>query len=145
DFRSPNQAEVHAIGFDQSTNAGADMKSAQPLGFQLYGKDSWGRKDFRDYAATAPQWKHYRIPVGEFYTGSFNYLFFANDHDVSKPTGEGYFANIKVYEQGTVATTWEVNSLLLGGTTAMGAEVTTSPTVASLVSSPLDQVEPAVM
>ena len=28
-----------------------------------------------------------------------NYLFFVMDHDVSSPTGESRFSNIRVYEQ----------------------------------------------
>jgi hypothetical protein len=36
--------------------------------------------------------------VGNFYTGDMQYLFFAMDHDVSNPTGNSVFSNIKVYE-----------------------------------------------
>ena len=36
--------------------------------------------------------------MGQYYTGAFSYLFFANDHDVSSPTGESYFSNIEIYE-----------------------------------------------
>src|SRR5690606_23356558 len=93
DFRSSSQGEVHAIGFD------TDLTLSEPNGFQVYGTDKWGITDFRNYADSVSQWKHYRIPVGQFYTGTFNHLFFGNDHDVSRPTGEGHFANIKVYEQ----------------------------------------------
>jgi len=30
-----------------------------------------------------PGWRHYTIPVGEYYTGTRPYLVFANDHDVA--------------------------------------------------------------
>ena len=42
---------------------------------------------------------HYKIPVGRFFTGSFDYLVFVNDHDVSNPTGESWFSNVEIYEQ----------------------------------------------
>jgi hypothetical protein len=86
------QGEIQAIGFDTNEVISPEYT------FQLYGTQSWGRGDFRDYASSAPEWKHNRIPVGQFYTGSFSYLFFANDHDASNADAEGYFSNISVYE-----------------------------------------------
>ncbi len=41
---------------------------------------------------------HYTIPVGQYFTGNFTRLIFANDHDVATPTGDGRFSNIIVYE-----------------------------------------------
>ncbi len=104
DFRSPAQGEVHAIGFDR------DLSLSPEKGLMLYGTQTWGVTDFRDYAASAPQWKHYRIPVGQFYTGSFKYLFFGNDHDVSRPSAEGYFANVKIYQSTSVDTLSTANN-----------------------------------
>ena len=40
------------------------------------------------------------IPVGEFYTGNFNRLFFVADHDGYPGNGNSYFRNIKIYETG---------------------------------------------
>ncbi|MCP5215640.1 MAG: hypothetical protein H6995_11600 [Pseudomonadales bacterium] len=42
--------------------------------------------------------KHYVIPVGQFYRGVMQYLFFAMDHDIGA-TGESVFSNVRVYEQ----------------------------------------------
>ena len=92
DFRSPRQGEIHAIGFDTTLNLNSN------LAFKLYGTQAWGRSDFENYADTAPGWKHYRIPIGQFYTGSFRYLFFSNDHDVQNADAEAYWSNIRVYE-----------------------------------------------
>jgi hypothetical protein len=91
DFKSTAPGEIHGIGFD--TNNKINTKRT----FQLYGSDSWGIDDYRDYTA-AGDWKHYRIEVGQFYTGAMSYLTFTNDHDVANPTGESLFANIRVYE-----------------------------------------------
>src|SRR5690606_28308955 len=80
----------------------------------------------------------------EFYTGSFNRLFFSNDHDISRPTGEGYFANIKVYEQGTEAVTWVAASDLVTVGAPMALRLQHSSTNgADHVRSLLVQDEPA--
>ena len=95
DFTSPVEGEVHGIGLDTDTDWSADRF------FQLYGTQPLGLQDYNDYASVAPDTKHYTIPVGQFYTGQMNYMMFGNDHDVSNPTGESYFSNIRVYEQAT--------------------------------------------
>ncbi|MCP4544637.1 MAG: hypothetical protein GY832_46645 [Chloroflexi bacterium] len=105
DFKSGARGEIHGIGFDTDNGTSSNRT------FQLYGSQSWGISAFNDYASTAPAWKHYRIPVGEYYTGNMLYLIFANDHDVSNPTGEGLFANIAVYE----STTSEVTEFVYDG------------------------------
>lgn len=124
DFRSSNQAEIHAIGFD------SDADGSSEFGFQLYGTQEWGHAEFKNYASTAPQWKHYRIPVGEFYTGSFDRLFFVNDHDISRPTGESYYANIKVYER-RPATTWfpRTDILIASASTPSGLVLSSGETL----------------
>lgn len=80
DFKSTTQGEVHGVGFD--TDQFADSSKT----FKLYGSQIFGLTAFNDYAASAPEWKHYVIPVGQYYTGQMLYLFFANDHDVANPT-----------------------------------------------------------
>ncbi|KAA5543103.1 tandem-95 repeat protein [Roseiconus nitratireducens] len=97
DFRSPSEGEIHTIGFDQ------DLGLSEQQGLTLYGTQAWGIRDFRDYRSSAPGWKHYQIPVGQYYTGAFDTLFFGNDHDVSGADGESFFANVRVYEEGSVS------------------------------------------
>ena len=91
DFKSGSQGEVHGIGFD------TDLGISSNLTFKVFGTQNWGLSAFNNYDA-AGAYKHYQIPVGQYYTGAFSYLFFANDHDVSSPTGESYFSNIEIYE-----------------------------------------------
>ncbi len=92
DFRSPVQGELHAIGLD------TDLDQSEDRTFQLYGTQSFGRQNFRDYGTSAGQWRHYTIPVGQFYTGSVSRLFVINDHDVTNPTAESLFRNVQLYE-----------------------------------------------
>ncbi|MDY7013385.1 MAG: Calx-beta domain-containing protein, partial [Cyanobacteriota bacterium] len=98
DFKSTAPGEIHGIGFDRNNKIDDDRT------FQLYGSQAWGLDDFQDYASSAGDWKSYRIPVGEFYTGEMRFLTFANDHDVANPTGESLFANVRVYEDSPTIT-----------------------------------------
>jgi FtsP/CotA-like multicopper oxidase with cupredoxin domain len=90
DFQSSAQAEIQGIGFD--TNDA--INDPQSLLFQVYGTQSYGTI-YNTYGGSGVQ--HYVIPVGTYYTGSFNYLTFANDDDAA-PIGESVFSNIQIYE-----------------------------------------------
>ncbi|MCP4440958.1 MAG: T9SS type A sorting domain-containing protein [Aureispira sp.] len=91
EFGSTTQGEIHGIGFDNDNAISSDKT------FRLYGTQSWGLANYDDYATSAGSWKAYAIPVGQFYTGTFSKLFFANDDDANK-AGNSYFRNIKIYE-----------------------------------------------
>ena len=92
DFESGAQGEIHAIGFD------TDETLSPNRAFQVYGTQSWGEQAFRNYPGSGVV--HYTIPVGQFFTGDFTRLIFANDHDVAIPTADGRFSNIIVHEVG---------------------------------------------
>ncbi len=98
DFRSDAQGEIHGIGFDNDDGINSNRT------FRIYGTQNWGRGDYDDYEDADGEWKHYRIPVGEHYTGEFDRLFFVNDQDAGNPTAESFFSNVRVYEaDGSVA------------------------------------------
>jgi hypothetical protein len=90
EFKSTIKGEVHGIGF---TNTDSIVSQYT---FNLYGTQNWGNSTFRNYASSEGQWKSYSIPIGQYYQGHFNYLFFANDHDQSPKNGESHFRNIKL-------------------------------------------------
>jgi hypothetical protein len=92
DFSSSTRGEIHGIGFDTNNTISKNRT------FELFGSQTWGLQGFRTYVS--PDVVHYVIPVGQFYTGSVTNLFFANDHDVSTPTGESTYTNITIYESG---------------------------------------------
>ncbi len=92
DFRSTAAGEIHGIGFDED-NAISTNRT-----FQVFGTQNWGIQDYHNYTI-ADDWKHYTIPVGQYYRGNMPQMIFANDHDVAAPTGEGYWRNVMVYEQ----------------------------------------------
>jgi len=93
DFSSSIQGEIHGIGFDNN------LSLTSGYTFQVHGTQSWGIQDNNNYDPASGT-QRYRIPVGQSYTGDFNYLFFANDDDVN-PTGESLFSNVRVYEAPT--------------------------------------------
>ena len=91
DFGSTTQGEIHGIGFDSDNGISSNRT------FRLYGTQNWGINNYNDYAASAGSWKSYTIPVGQFYTGSFDRLFFVCDDDANS-NGNSYYRNIKIYE-----------------------------------------------
>ncbi|MDO7085795.1 DUF6701 domain-containing protein [Pseudocolwellia sp. AS88] len=93
DFQSTEQGEIHAIGFDD------DLSQSEDRTFMLYGTQSWGISDFDNYSGSGVT--HYTIPVGQFYTGNFDHLFFINDDD-DNPTRNSTFSNIVVYEASNI-------------------------------------------
>jgi hypothetical protein len=93
DFRSTTQGDIHAIGFDNDDAISYDQT------FALYGSQKdFGLKAFRTYFGDEGEWKHYRIPVGQLYTGTFAYLTFVNDHDAALANADSFFANVTIYE-----------------------------------------------
>ena len=100
DFRSDHEGEIHGIGFDNDAGLNGDRT------FQLHGTQGWGIRAQDDYEGDG-QWKHYRIRVGDYFTGEFDRLTFANDHDVANPDGDSFFANVRVYEESDQGISYE--------------------------------------
>ena len=95
-FGTTTQGEIHGIGFDD------DDRLSQNRTFQLFGTQSWGNQSFRNYTnGDVGVYKGYDIPVGQFYTGSFNRLFFVNDKDGSPQNSDSYFRDILIFEGAT--------------------------------------------
>jgi hypothetical protein len=92
DFKSGSQGEIHGIGLDTNLSISPDRT------FQLYGTQNWGYSDFKDYGSAAPGYRFYQIPIGQYFTGQMEYLFFVNDHDTSNPRAESFFRNVRIYE-----------------------------------------------
>jgi len=91
DFRSTSEGEIHGIGFDTDANTSTSAT------FQLYGTQNWGVSNYNNYSGTS--WVTYTIPVGSFYTGTFDRIFFSNDNDAGSGNNS-YFRNVLVHEGG---------------------------------------------
>lgn len=90
-FRSTQRGEVHGIGLDDDEGLSANLT------FRVYGTQGWGRGDFNDYPGDG-EWRHFQIPVGQFYTHQARYLFFIADHDVGTRDGNSYFRDVVISE-----------------------------------------------
>lgn len=79
EFRSDSVGEIHGIGFDDDTMF--DGMSTSGDFFQVAGtQTSFGNQDFNTYSNSG-LWEVFTINVGDFLTGTFNYLVFMNDAD----------------------------------------------------------------
>ncbi|MFT5999224.1 MAG: hypothetical protein ACI81P_001681 [Neolewinella sp.] len=91
EFESTIQGEIHGIGFDNNNGISSNYT------FRPFGAQNWGIGAFDNYAQMG-DWKAYSIPVGKYYTGNFNWLFFTADHDGGSRNGKSYFRYIRIYE-----------------------------------------------
>lgn len=89
DFTSTSQGEIHAVGFEN------DGSLTSTYYFKVHGTQNYGVTNFDNYSGSGTT--TYTIPVGNFYTGSFDRLVFINDNDVGS-SNNSLFANVKVYE-----------------------------------------------
>jgi hypothetical protein len=95
EFFSDIEGEIQSIGFDNNNVL------SSPFTFQLFGVQSnFGVQTFNTYEVVQG-WKSFNIDVGSFYTGSFDRLFFTNDHDVPSPTSTSLFRNVEICESGS--------------------------------------------
>lgn len=91
DFKSTQKPEIAGFGMDENTSISSTRT------FQLFGTQSWGIRTYKNYEGNG-NWKTYEIPIGSFYTGQMQYLFFAADHDRSPRNGNASFRNFYLYE-----------------------------------------------
>jgi|TARA_R100000501_G_scaffold18139_1_gene36338 hypothetical protein len=97
EFRSDSKAESHGIGFDDNNQSALDYQ------FQLYGTQSGNSITNTDFAYDGSgEWQTFTIPLGEFVSGSIDYLVFINDDDAGA-NANSEFRNISLYEEGEAA------------------------------------------
>lgn len=91
EFKSTIIGEIHGVGFDENTAISSNRT------FKVYGTQPWGIRNYDNYDP-GQDWVSYRIPVGEYYTGNFKWLFFVADQDRGARNGNAYFRNFRIYE-----------------------------------------------
>ncbi|MFK7971218.1 MAG: M12 family metallo-peptidase [Bacteroidia bacterium] len=128
DFRSTLQGEIHGIGFDNDNGISSNLT------FKVHGTQAWGINNYDNYSPTA--WTSYTIPVGSFYTGSYNRLFFVCDHDASPSNGNAYFRNVKIYEGSCDGNDVDLNV----GAITMGDEAESSVANLSIAPNPVSSL-----
>ncbi|MEM1393682.1 MAG: hypothetical protein AAGG00_10385 [Cyanobacteria bacterium P01_H01_bin.150] len=96
EFAGNGNAEIQGIGFD---NNNVIKKQDSKRFFQVDGSQNWGIENLSQFIVGKSGGKDiYEIPVGQFFTGDFDYLTIANDDDRNNPDSEGKFSNIRIFE-----------------------------------------------
>ena len=90
DFMVSTEGSIHAIGFD------TDLDLSPEFGFQLAGTDTWGNQSFNNFSGD--EYVHYTIPIGQFYTGDMEHLFFGNADTDGVADAEASFSHIRLHE-----------------------------------------------
>jgi len=96
DIRVDGPGEIHGILFDNDNNLNGGTD--EPRAFRTFGSQNWGNSDFANYPGAG--WRSYQIPVGEYYTGTFQYLVFIADKDSGGSSQDSTFRNVLIYEKG---------------------------------------------
>ncbi len=95
EFRSDQQGNRHGLGFTKTSDS---FTTNLNKFFQLYGFSPGSTiSNYDNYSGNA--WVTYRIPVGQFYTGSFDRLAFMNSNYQAGNNGNSYFRNIRIVEE----------------------------------------------
>ena len=134
DVEIVNAAEIQGVGFD------TDLGLTNTTLFRFGGSQSSGIGDF-PYTNDIG-YEHFVIPVGSYFTGEFQYLYFAGDDDANVG-GSVRFKNVKLYESGMntpkyyirPGETWQSLALSLYGTVSVAAKLEL------LISNDIDLVE----
>jgi hypothetical protein len=95
DYQNTGLGEIQGIGFETNDRF-IVPDDAQNL-FQLAGSQNIGRSEFNNYS-TGSGWQSYSISVGDYLSGTFNYLTLVNDDDVANPLSNSVFRNIELSE-----------------------------------------------
>ncbi len=91
EFASTIIGEIHGLGFDDNNSISSSKT------FKVHGTQNWGIDDFDTYQGQG-QWESFVVPIGDYYTGDYVYLFFVADHDAGGQNGNAIFRNVRIYE-----------------------------------------------
>lgn len=96
EYQSDGAGEEQAIGFDTD-----DVYSKLDFpAFQLYGAKAFSNVYNTDnFNYDGAGWKTYEIAVGEYFTGTVEYLTFINDQDIQTPTANSFFRNVQLFDR----------------------------------------------
>lgn len=93
-FSSTLLGELQGIGFDDDTifHSQDDFRLGRDRFFQFAGSQTFGIQEYNTYD-TVGEVVNLSIEVGRFVTGTFNYLVFMNDQDISGLSSQSSFRN----------------------------------------------------
>jgi len=91
DFKSTVEGEIHEIAFDN------DLIFAPVHRGVIYGNQGYAGSFTNAIYNGSGNWQNFVIPIGNQFTGNFQYLVLTADDDANA-AGNSYFSNIKIYE-----------------------------------------------
>ena len=107
DFAATGTAEIQGIMFVNDENP------ASTRTFQLNGFQNYGRQDFNGQYEGDGALQSYTIPIGQFFTGTFDRIVFLNDDD-ARNGGTSTYANIDFSTSNTQAQA-QIEDLMING------------------------------
>ena len=91
DFKSTVQGEIHELGFDNDLDAVPDYRLV------VYGDQGYeGDLPYNPYTGDG-EWEHFRVNIGENFTGTFAYLVLTADDDADV-AGNSFYRDIRIIE-----------------------------------------------
>lgn len=88
DFSSSNVGEIHGIAFENDLNFNFAEQSART--FQIAGSQGgFGIQDFNTYSGSGTE--SFSIDIGNYFTGTYNYMIFINDDDSSSQNANSVY------------------------------------------------------
>ena len=91
DFRSTVEGEEHSFGMDDNLSLNSNR-------IKLYGTQTVAGT-INDFPYTgSSNYEHFNIPIGQYYTGAMDYMYFVMDNDANASIGNSYFSNIQIFE-----------------------------------------------
>ena len=91
DFKSTVQGEIHEVAFDNDLDFSADYRLV------IYGDQGYeGDLPYNPYTGNG-EWEHFRVNIGESFTGSYTYLVLTADDDASA-AGNSFFRDVRLLE-----------------------------------------------
>ncbi|MEM6963112.1 MAG: discoidin domain-containing protein [Bacteroidota bacterium] len=134
EFRSTQEGESHDVGFVNSI-----ASASNGTRFKLYGTQSVSTSNaYQDFTYTGSgSWESFSIPIGTYFTGNYQYIFFANDNDATPSSVNSSFRNIRiVHPNGVCGVTGEdtqtLNNLTAGTYTVTVTDINNCSTTASI-------------
>ena len=93
DFKSTIEGEIHEVAFDNDLLLGGDHRIV------IYGNQGYaGTFTNNPTYNGSGNYQHFSIPIGQTFTGFYEFLALTADHDAAPSNGNSYFRNIQMYE-----------------------------------------------
>jgi len=91
-MKSPTPGEIIGVGLDDNHILSSNRT------FRLGGSQAWGISNYAIYPQEGGGWMRVSIPIGQYYTGTAERIFFINDKDWGIPDNVATFRDVVLHE-----------------------------------------------